>query len=42
MINKEAIMEQDGIPLSIGIIIAAAILGATFIIGMILLAILSV
>lgn len=35
-------MGQDGIPLSIGIIIAAAILGATFIIGMILLAILSV
>ena len=35
-------MEQDGIPLSIGIIIAASILGATFIIGMILSAVLSV
>ncbi len=34
-------MGQDGIPISIGIIIAASILGATFIIGMILLAILS-
>ena len=34
-------MGQDGIPLSIGIIIAAAILGATFIIGMVMLAILS-
>jgi len=34
-------MGQDGIPISIGIIIAATILGATFIIGMILLAILS-
>ncbi len=33
-------MGQDGIPLSIGIIIAAAILGATFVVGMILLAIL--
>jgi len=33
-------MGQDGIPLSIGIIIAAGILGATFIVGMILLAIL--
>jgi hypothetical protein len=33
-------MEQDGIPLSIGIIIAAAILGATFIAGMVLLAVL--
>lgn len=32
-------MEQDGIPLSIGIIIAAVILGATFIAGMVLLAI---
>jgi len=35
-------MEQNGIPLSIGIIIAAAILGATFIMGMVLMAILSV
>jgi hypothetical protein len=35
-------MGQDGIPLSIGIIIAAAILGATFIIGMVVLAVLSV
>ncbi len=34
-------MGQDGIPLSIGIIIASVILGATFIIGMILMAILS-
>lgn len=33
-------MGQDGIPLSIGIIIAAAILGVTFIAGMVLLAIL--
>ena len=33
-------MEQNGIPLSLGIIIAAAILGATFITGMVLLAIL--
>ena len=33
-------MGQDGIPLSLGIIIAAAILGATFIVGMVLLAIL--
>jgi hypothetical protein len=34
-------MEQQGIPLSIGLIIAAAILGATFIAGMVLMAILS-
>ena len=34
-------MEEQGIPLSIGVIIAAAILGATFIVGMVLLAILS-
>ena len=34
-------MGQDGIPISIGIIIASTILGATFIIGMILMAILS-
>ncbi len=33
-------MGQNGIPLSIGIIIAAAILGATFIVGMVLMAIL--
>ncbi len=35
-------MGQDGIPLSIGIIIAAAILGVTFVAGMVLMAILSV
>jgi hypothetical protein len=35
-------MGQDGVPLSIGIIIAAAILGATFVVGMVLMAILSV
>ena len=35
-------MEQDGgVPLSIGIIIGAAILGATFIAGMVLFAVLS-
>ncbi len=34
-------MGDNGIPLSIGIIIAAAVLGATFIAGMVLLAILS-
>ncbi len=34
-------MEQQGIPLSIGIIIAAAVLGATFIAGVVLMAILS-
>ena len=34
-------MGQDGIPLSIGIIIAAAILGAMFIVGMILSAVLA-
>ncbi len=33
-------MGQDGIPLSIGVIIAAAILGATFIMGMVLSAVL--
>jgi len=33
-------MGDNGIPLSIGIIIAAAILGATFIVGMVLLAVL--
>ena len=33
-------MGQDGIPISIGIIIAAAILGATFIAGVVLMAIL--
>ena len=33
-------MEQGGIPISIGIIIASAILGATFILGMVLMAIL--
>ena len=35
-------MGQDGIPLSIGVIIAAAILGAIFVIGMILTAVLAV
>ncbi len=34
-------MGQDGIPLSLGIIIAAAILGATFVLGMVLMAVLS-
>jgi len=34
-------MGQDEIPISIGIIIAAAILGATFILGMVLMAVLS-
>jgi hypothetical protein len=34
-------MEQQGIPLSVAIIIAAAILGATFLAGMALMAILS-
>lgn len=34
-------MEQNGIPLSIGIIIAAAILGVMFIAGMAILALLS-
>ncbi len=33
-------MGQDGIPISIAIIIAAAILGAAFIAGMVLLAVL--
>jgi len=33
-------MGQDGIPLSIGIIVAATILGATFIVGMVVLAVL--
>jgi len=33
-------MTQNGIPLSIGIIIAAVILGATFIAGVVLMAIL--
>lgn len=35
-------MDQEGVPLSIGIIIAATILGATFVVGMVLLAVLSV
>jgi hypothetical protein len=35
-------MGQDGVPLSIGIIIAAAILGVTFVAGMVLMAVLSV
>ena len=34
-------MGQDGIPLSIGVIIAAAILGVMFVAGMVLMAILS-
>ncbi len=34
-------MGQDGIPLSIGIIIAAAILGVMFVAGMVLMAVLS-
>ncbi len=33
-------MGQDGIPISIGIIIAAEILGATFVAGVVLMAIL--
>ena len=33
-------MGQDGIPISIGIIIAAAILGATFVAGVVVMAIL--
>ncbi len=33
-------MNQEGIPLSIGIIVAAAVLGAAFIAGMVLLAVL--
>ena len=33
-------MQESGIPISIGIIIASVILGATFIIGMVLMAIL--
>ena len=33
-------MGQDGIPISIGVIIAAAILGATFVAGVVLMAIL--
>ena len=34
-------MGQDGIPLSMGIIVAAALLGSAFIVGCILLAVLS-
>jgi hypothetical protein len=33
-------MGQEGLPVSISIIIAAAILGATFIVGMVLMAVL--
>jgi hypothetical protein len=33
-------MGDSGIPLSIGVIVAAAILGATFIIGMVLMSVL--
>ncbi len=35
-------MGQEGLPLSMGIIIAASILGVTFIVAMLLLAVLSV
>ena len=35
-------MGQEGLPLSMGIIIAASILGVTFIVAMVLLAVLSV
>ena len=35
-------MGQDGIPLSIGIIIAAAILGVSFVIGMVVMSVLIV
>jgi len=34
-------MEQNGIPLSIGIVIGAAILGVMFVCGMVLMAVLS-
>lgn len=34
-------MGQDGFPLAIGIVIASAILGAAFIAGMVLLAVLA-
>ena len=34
-------MGQDGIPLSIGVIIAASILGGMVIVGMVLMAVLS-
>lgn len=33
-------MGDSGIPLSIGIIVAAAVLGATFIVGMVLMSVL--
>ena len=33
-------MGQEGLPVSISIIIAAAIMGATFIVGMVLMAVL--
>ncbi len=33
-------MGQDGIPVSLAIIVAAAILGATFVVGLVLLAVL--
>ncbi len=33
-------MEQGGIPISLGIIVAATILGATFILGVVLMAVL--
>jgi len=35
-------MGQDGIPLSIGLVIAAAILGVAFVAGMVLMAVLFV
>jgi len=34
-------MGQEGIPLSLGVIIAAAVLGAIVVLGMVLLAVLS-
>jgi len=37
---RGVIMGDNGVPLSIGIIIAAAILGAMFVAGMVLLAVL--
>jgi len=39
IISKGAIMGQNGIPISFAIIISAAILGAMFLVGMVMLAI---
>jgi len=39
--GKEAIMGQEGIPISVAIIMASAILGAVILIGMMFLAIFS-